>query len=494
MKLRLALIAAVAAAMLFPSCDDGFGNFSTNPADRLAFSTDTLRFDTLLTTVSSPVRSFRVYNRNSQPLLISSVRLEQGDDSPFKINVDGYAGHSFENIELRAGDSILVLVDVHPDDFGRTELNHITDRALFTVNGVQDGVVLEAWGQDVYRFDVLTITADTLLPADRPYLITRSLEVAEGATLTVAAGTVFYMQNGAGVVVNGCIRTEGTAENPVVFRGSRTDYLPLSKHIPYDLIPGQWEGIVFGPESFDNLIEHTHVRNCNYGLSFELSDPEQQKATLRSCRITNVSDGLLAAVNCRITAENCEFTNSADQCITVIGGACRFTHCTIANCYPTYLEAGWKYSDNLRLVLGNYIVAEDGETGEEILVVCPLTEAVFENTILVSAKAGSDLYFAPYEGYDFNYSFRNCVMSDKEFTDPGIVGCIFGATPDSLFVDCVASDADGQDFAYDFRLRAGSPAIDCADVEISARLPFDFNGRDRMADGKPDVGAYEFEK
>jgi hypothetical protein len=476
----------------FASCDDKTEDFSNDPGDLLSFSTDTISFDTLLTTVNSPVKAFRVYNRNRRPLIISSVDLENGAESPFKINVDGYAGRHFDNLEIRANDSIYVMVDVNPDDLGTTVITRISDCIVFVTNGISQKVVLEAYGQDIFHYKELVIDSDTTLNPEKPYLIINRLEVAEGAVLTVPEGTVFYMYNNAEFIVNGTVRMTGTVENPIVFRGSRTDYLPLAKPIPYDLIPNQWGGIRFGKNSYDNELENVRIRNGKFGLAFDISMTDRKKAVLKNTIITNVSGNLINAVNCDISAENCEFSNSGGISLSLIGGMYEFTHCTIANYYPSFPEAGWKKSEHQILRLANSTVVP-GENSEEVQVICPLEKADFNNTVLASVKTDMVIFAVKYEDAALNYRLNNCLLTDRPFEDENLVNCIFGAHPDSLFVDCKGSDAKGEDFLFDFKLRENSPAKDVANPEISQSTPIDMLGRNRLADGKPDIGAYERE-
>ncbi|MDY6004532.1 MAG: hypothetical protein SPJ02_03170 [Parabacteroides sp.] len=58
----------IGCASLFPACDQLEEHYSTNPNLRLDFSTDTLAFDTVFTTVGSATRQFMIYNRNQEPL------------------------------------------------------------------------------------------------------------------------------------------------------------------------------------------------------------------------------------------------------------------------------------------------------------------------------------------------------------------------------------------------------------------------------------------
>src|SRR5687768_16607570 len=83
-------------------------SFIDSPNAQLRTSTDTVRFDTVFTTTGSITQSFKIKNVNDQKLRLSNVRLMGGNASAFKINVDGAAGTSFNNIELEANDSVYV--------------------------------------------------------------------------------------------------------------------------------------------------------------------------------------------------------------------------------------------------------------------------------------------------------------------------------------------------------------------------------------------------
>ena len=74
------------------SCDGLDENYSNNPNHRLSFSVDTLSFDTVFTTIGSATKEFMIYNRNDQPLLISEIMLASGEETGFRINVDGRKG------------------------------------------------------------------------------------------------------------------------------------------------------------------------------------------------------------------------------------------------------------------------------------------------------------------------------------------------------------------------------------------------------------------
>ena len=473
----------------FFACKDDFENYSNNPQDLLSFSTDTLSFDTVLTTVNSPVLFFRVYNKNARPLLISSVQLAEGANSGFKINVDGMAGTLFENVEVLANDSLLVLVDVKPKENGEYTPVLFTDYILFETHNIQQKVVLQAYGQDVYTHRGTIISTDSVLDNRKPYLIYDSLVIDKGARVEIGEGSVFYMHNNAQLIVKGTIKIKGSLEKPVVFRGSRTDYMVT---IPYDLIPGQWGGIRFAPESYDNELENVRIRNGKYGMDLEVcEDPSRSKLYMKNVVLTNVSGILLQAVNCHIIAENCEFSNAKDALLYLVGGSHRFTHCTITNCYPYNPELGWIRSDKETIVLTDAVLNWDTENGY-----FPVINATFSNSIIWGYSSTIRIVKSKPDT-DFPYLFKNCLLSNKEKDDTRIVDCLI--QPDTLLQKSLFRKTDPIDIekntwypSFDFRLQKDSPAKNAANPEIATQIPYDLKGYYRFTDGHPDLGAYEY--
>ena len=81
------LLFLLASLILFPACDDE--NFSADPSLALSFSQDTLRMDTILAGIGTSTHILKVYNRNKESLIISSIVLADAANSGFRINVDG---------------------------------------------------------------------------------------------------------------------------------------------------------------------------------------------------------------------------------------------------------------------------------------------------------------------------------------------------------------------------------------------------------------------
>ena len=154
------------------SCDGLDENYSNNPNHRLSFSVDTLSFDTVFTTIGSATKEFMIYNRNDQPLLISEIMLASGEETGFRINVDGRKGDHFQDVRIQADDSLYVFVEVTVNPNASNQPLLVDDSIIFTTNGVKQSVRLEAYGQNVNLYkNGLILTQDTHFTAERPYLI-----------------------------------------------------------------------------------------------------------------------------------------------------------------------------------------------------------------------------------------------------------------------------------------------------------------------------------
>ena len=164
-------------------------NILTNSAADLDFSTDTILFDTIFTTVGSTTKYFKIYNNNNGIIEISSIELAGGINSPFRINVNGDAGVSFEDIQLEAGDSLFIFVEVTIDPNNSTNPLIVEDSVLFSTNGNFQKVILNAFGQDAHFHISEILTQDQTWTNDKPHVIYNYCIVDQGLTLTIDEGT-----------------------------------------------------------------------------------------------------------------------------------------------------------------------------------------------------------------------------------------------------------------------------------------------------------------
>ena len=69
-------------------------------AGNLEFSKDTVFLDTIFSNIASSTRTLKVYNTTRDDVEIPSIRLAQGQNSSYRLNVDGVAGKEFINIPI----------------------------------------------------------------------------------------------------------------------------------------------------------------------------------------------------------------------------------------------------------------------------------------------------------------------------------------------------------------------------------------------------------
>ncbi|MBL4587655.1 MAG: hypothetical protein JKX84_11465 [Flavobacteriales bacterium] len=183
-----------------------------NTDGALTFSSDTVIFDTIFTTIGSATMQFRIYNPSKDEINISSIRLARGQQSKYRINVDGTPGISFSNISIPGRDSLFVFVDVTLDPNNQLGTILVTDSILFTTNGTQQDVDLVACGWDAdfhYPTEFINgigsiswLECNTIWTSQRPHVIYGWAVVPEGCTLTIEADSRVFSHANSGIIVD----------------------------------------------------------------------------------------------------------------------------------------------------------------------------------------------------------------------------------------------------------------------------------------------------
>ena len=120
---RIFFIIAFVAALV--ACSDN-DSFTTSPNALLSFSTDSVKMDTVFSNIGSKTYDFWVYNYSSDGLRLRSVRLKQGNQTGYRVNVDGIYldntyGSVITDLEIRKNDSIRVFVELTAPENGQLE-------------------------------------------------------------------------------------------------------------------------------------------------------------------------------------------------------------------------------------------------------------------------------------------------------------------------------------------------------------------------------------
>lgn len=148
---KLYLYLAIALAITACTNDD---SFSSSPSNVLTFSKDTVLLDTVFSRVPSSTRDFWVFNRSGDGIRCSSIRLQNGNQTGYRVNVNGVylgevQGYQIINEEIRKGDSIRVFVELTSPLNNQNKPHLVADDLVFTLeSGVQQKVNLKAWSWD----------------------------------------------------------------------------------------------------------------------------------------------------------------------------------------------------------------------------------------------------------------------------------------------------------------------------------------------------------
>ncbi len=457
------------------SCEDE--HFSRDPSLKLSFSTDTIMFDTVFTTIGSSTKYLKVYNRNKHDLKIASIQLAGGNSSFFRINVDGQPADKVYDVSIRSKDSLYIFIEVTVDPTNQNSPLFISDSIVFNTNGNTQEVKLIAWGQDVHLLNARTFVRDTFLISDKPYLIYDYLYVKQGAELKIQQGARFHLHNEALVLVAGSLKIEGTFENPVTFEGDRLEPYYRDK-------AGQWWGIWLSAGSRENEIRWANIKNAIVGLVVDTCyTPGIPTLKISNSIVMNMSSTCLLGRGSKIIADNCLFANAGGVGVNLIyGGAFQFFHCTIANYWGQFI-----FRKGPALSINNYYAYQLVENGPWIVDPRDIEEAYFNNCIVYGSRSlefevDNKFKDQPVQAL-MNYRFDHCILkvpSDYSLADP------------SKYINVIKDDPKFKDpYKLVFELDTLSPAKDFGLLEYGQQYPFDLKNLSHILDLKPDLGAYE---
>jgi hypothetical protein len=463
----------------FSACNDEI--FSSNPKYKLSFSTDTLTFDTIFTTLGSATSKIMIYNRNNVALKISNLGLAGGKNSSFRINVDGSlnANNQFNDIEIRAKDSMYIFVAVTVDPTSSNSPIFIQDSLVFQTNGVFQNVKLQAYGQDMKILRNKYILNDTTLTSEKPYLVYGYVAIDTAKTLTLNPGCKLYFHNNANMIVYGNLKANGTAENPILMRGDRLDNIKFATPFPYNNVAGQWGGLYLLWKGGNHVMKYVNMNSGYVGIYFSNEDRNViPNLEINSCRIHNFLIYGLVVQNGNVQVSNTEISNTSSYSVYLNGGKHSFIQSTIAN-----------YFNNSSI----QPVSRDTKPALMIMNlnrVAPM-ETVFRNCI-ISGSATNEFSLATHFPDQYKGIFDHCyIRKPDSLALPQFTAIRWSEKNDSVFKS-TRYDYE-KNIYFNFMPDSVSPARGLAELTVAEQFPFDLNGNNRLVGNKPDAGAYQWQ-
>jgi hypothetical protein len=374
----------------------------------LEFSVDTLVFDTVFTTVGSTTKQFKIYNKEKKTVQIDQIELMGGENSPFRMNVDGNIGTTLSNIRIEGKDSLFVFVEVTLDINSQSLPMIVEDSIRFRTNGKDQYVKLAVWGQDMYfhysnfQQEIFDFN-EGIWPNDKPHVIYGAAIVDSAKTLTIQAGTQVHLhKNSVFYVYKSTLNIIGIPGNEVVFQGDRLEQ-------DYQDVAGQYYGIYF-QEARPSTIDYAILKNGTSGVHLFSDNPSNPGYTLTMTNtiIQNQARyGVFIYSGAKVKAENCIISKNGTHALLVLeGGDFNFNHCDLL---------GYGSSQNPAVGISNYFTNYQTATTN----VGSINEGILYNCVL-SGNLTTELAIDTIQlsGVNLNFDFKNCLIkSEIEQTD-----------------------------------------------------------------------------
>lgn len=440
---------------------------STNQKDKLLFRNDTVFFDTVFTKNNqgqprSVNKQVVVVNPNSNDIE-TDIRLNN-PNGYFKLNADGVPGREFNNVRIRAGDSIFLFIELYIDQNNDPSARPliVRDSISFFTNTNEQNIQLVAWGQDANYFRNDTLACNTVWDnIDKPYVVYGYAYVPKGCNLTIKKGVKVNFAPYSWLYVEGTLKIEGTKDEKVKMEGDRLQ--PA-----FEETPGQWGGIWLAWPSVNNTITHAEIKNATVGIYCDtVSANTSPNVIVKYTTVRNMLYDGLAGRMSTIRAENCVFENCGRYSfIGQWGGNYQLTHCTFAtyNLNFSRRDPTFVFSNRQRDELGRILKTFDfaGSITNSIIYGSQLSELGFD----LDQSRVSNLYIG-----------GNLIRTEDKS---------LGAAP---FTNVINKDPKFVDYTkHDFNLDTLSGAKDIGEVLLP---PVTKDFLEKLRDAKPDAGAYE---
>ncbi len=467
MKKAHLLAYVVLLIVVLQSCKSEL-DITNSPDAKLEFSTDTILFDTVFTTVGSVTKRIKIYNRNKSAINISKVDLiDSTSFAKYRLNIDGFAGNHLRNIEIPAEDSIFGFIEMTVKAGASSSSNpfFVGEQLSFETNTNVQKIEVLAFGQNAHFFVDSILTGNLTWNDDLPYVIYGGVLVDTLSSLTINPGVKIYMHNNAIILSKGTIQMNGTIQDSITIQGDR-------RELQFYNEPGQWNGIQFLPGSTNNIINHTTIKSSVFGVivgTFPIYGIQPElKITNSIIKYSTVTgmyliDGNVKAYN------NLVFACGQYTLLTQLGGKYDIIHNTFAqtNSFSTRQTPAVAITDYL---LVNNVPVTDG------------LDVVFKNNIVTGTL--KDEYFIETKSSSTAEVITtfNMLKSSKTWPSSNLLN------KDPLFKD--PSITLSNNYTENYRLKPNSTLRGKAEYQNSpAELLIDADGITRI--NPSTIGCYE---
>lgn len=469
----------------------------------LSFSKDTVFLDTVFSNIGSSTYNLKVYNKHNQTIAIPSIKLEDGENSNYRLNIDGIPGKTFEDVKILAKDSIYIFIET------TINYNEVTNPIY------QDKIVFDT-GENLQEVSIITLVKDAhfLFPSknaeglietittgidasgkalkingfylnnnttftnEKPYVIYGYCAVPENKTLTIEAGTNIHFHSNSGIIIdrNATLIVEGDINNPVIFEGDRLEP-------QFSDIPGQWGTIWLRAGSKNSSINNAIIKNATAGIISDSISSNSPTLTIKNTQIYNSTNFGILGRETNIKGENLVINNSGQASLAcIIGGTYNFTHGSFTNFWNGSLR---QYPS---VLINNYFTYNNN--GEQIIETRDLQAANFTNCI-IDGNSNIELVLDKVDGSVFNYSFQNNLIKFNDYNQSYKDMVEFNFEDTNHYQNNIFNGNPDFKSAVNNELIIGenSDAIQKASLQGTNMAPYDILGILRTSPA--DIGAYQ---
>lgn len=485
------------------SCRKDFSTVTSQGA--LTFSKDTVFLDTVFTRTSSSTRSFKVYNKSNKAITIPTIELARGENSYYRLNVDGSAGKSFKNIDILAKDSIYIFVEatidfdnvtnpIYTDSIVFDKSNNFQDVDLVTLvqdatfyfpersaDKIKETIVLgvDDEGNNIGVNGRLLKDNELVWTNEKPHVVYDFIGVPEGKTLTIQAGAKVHFHNNSGLLVQkgATLKVAGSFENEVVFEGDRLEP-------NFSDVAGQWSAIWLRSGSVNNSINYAIIKNASVGLLVDgVADGTNPKVQVKNTQFYNFSNYGLLARHANLNAENLVMGNAGQSLLALTAGG---TYTVIHSTFANYWRGGFR---KLPAVLVNNYLATIND-GKEVITPFNLLQANFTNCI-IDGSDNLEFTLDKVDDADFNFNVSHCMLKFNTTNAEILDNPLYKFDNASLYQNIIQNGTPNFKSTSKNQLFIGkkSDAINKASKIGANLVPIDINRFNRIV--TPDIGAYQ---
>lgn len=470
----------------------------------LSFSKDTIFLDTVFSNIGSSTRNFRVYNKSNSAITIPTIALARGEDSFYRLNVDGISGKSFENIDILSNDSIFIFVEatidfskvtnpIYTDSIVFDAVNNFQDVDLVTLvqdahflfptrdaQGIKETIVLDQdeMGEDI-TVNGFLLEGNTTWQDDKPYVIYGYVGVPSNRILVIDAGTKVHFHKNSGIIVqeDATLKVNGQLGNEVVFEGDRLEP-------DFAEVAGQWGTIWLRAGSKNHEINYAIIKNSAIGILVDDRNGSARTLKINNTQIYNSSNFGILGRNTNIVGENLVISNAGQSALAcTVGGIYDFKHATIANYWRNSFR-------QFPAVLINNFTSTLDTGGNEVITPVDLVTANFTNCIIAGSQ-NIEFLLDKVDNATFNYKIKNSMIRFETNDSELLNNPLFDFTDVTIYQNVILNGTPNFQNVFTNNLIIGedSDANGNADFITAQSIPLDILGVSRTI--SPDIGSYQ---